>query len=137
MKNTLNMQGVFAFCKSVYTYLYQAERITLGNFETAEAYLQAAVNEWHNNITYGSLIDQSKVSVQAATALVEFIKTIVHPTYTVPPMITTVNQSNEQIAIAEIDLRVLENNIEDEADLAIAEMERNEQLFIENRIALQ
>ena len=142
MKNTLNMQGVFAFCKSVYTYLYQAARITLGNFETAEVYLQAAVNEWHNNITYGSLIDQSKVSVQAATVLVEFIKTILHPTYTVPPMITTVNQSNEQIAIAEIDSRVLENNIgnvkiEDEDDLAIAKMERNEQLLKENRIALQ
>ena len=137
MKNMLNMQGVFAFCKAVYTYLYQADRITLLNLETGEAYLQAAVNEWHNNITYGAMIDRTKVTVQAATTLVDFIKMILQPTYIVPTMLS--EDSTQQPAITN---NIGENNIanikmEDEAAWALAEMHRNEQLFIENRIALQ
>ena len=143
MKNMLNMQGIFAFCKAVYTYLYQAERITLANFETGEVYLQAAVTEWHNNITYASLIDRTKISVDVATTLENFIKLILQPTYIVPPMITdSVNESPQQLAIEQIEANVLENNLasiklEEEADLALVEMQRNEQLLVENRIALQ
>ena len=132
-KSMLNMQGVFAFCKSVYTYLYQTERITLATFEAGENYLQAAVDEWHNNLTYASLIDRSKVTVQAATALVDFIKMILRPTYMVPsgqPAISSNENMEEDNIIANMKL-------EDEVDLALAEMHRNEQLLVENRIALQ
>ena len=132
MKSMLNMQAIFAFCKAMIIYLYEKKLISEDEYELGNLYIQNAVNEWHKNLTYGSLIDHQYASTEAAKVLVSYVQQLSInaqvPTELVQPNIT---DTIEQQAIQSIQENIKNNNqitatMEQQASEDIQQIYRNE-----------